>query len=77
MLCSLVNIKKVDFFLKKRPTDYNPKFFWIVTVQDWSKTSPANAIRPLETLDFSNVVDLDNLLDKKSKTYAAFLIINE
>ena len=77
MFCSLVNIKKVDFFLKKRPTDYNPNFFWIVTVQDWYKTSPANAIRPLETLDFSNVIDLDNLLDKKSKINAAFLIINE
>ena len=41
---------------KKRPTDYNPKCFWTVTVQDWSKTGPANAVRPLGTL-FLNFID--------------------
>ena len=40
----LINLKKVD--LNKRPTDYNPNAFWILTVQDWAKTSPANAVRP-------------------------------
>ena len=77
MFCYLINKKKINFFFKKRPTDYNPNYFWIVTVQDWSKTSPANAVCPFRTPNFSNVIDIDILLVKKSKINAAFLIINE
>ena len=76
MFCSLL-IKKGPFLKKKRPTGYNPNYFWVVTVQDWPKTSPANAYRPLVTIDFSNVVDIDNLLVVNSKKNSAFLIINE
>ena len=68
MFCSL---------LLKKPTDYNPNSFWIVTVQDWPKTSPTNTNCPLGTIDFSNVVDIDNLLVENSKLISAFLIINE
>ena len=46
-------------------------YFWMVTVQDWSKTSPA-----LLSI-VSNVIDLDNLFDKKLKMNAVFLIIIE
>ena len=53
--CSSINIKKSFFF--KKPNDYNPIFFWIVTAQDWSKTSSANVVRPLRTLNFLNVID--------------------
>ena len=35
------------------------------TVQDWSKTSLANAVCPLRTLNYSNVIDIDILLVKK------------
>ena len=63
--------------MRKRTTDYNPNYFCIVTVQDLTKTSPANAVCPLGTINFSNVMDIDNLLAKKSKIKAAFLIINE
>ena len=60
--------KSLSFFLKKiTPTDYNPIFFWIVTVQEWPKTIPANTFCPLGTIDFSNVVDIDNLLVENSK----------
>ena len=45
MFCSLL-------LEKKRPTDYNPNSFWIVTVQDCPKTSPAKAYCPLGTADF-------------------------
>ena len=38
MFCSVINIKKTDFFR-------------IVTVQDWSKTSLALGVRPLKTLN--------------------------
>ena len=65
MFCSLL-LKKVFFLKKKRPTDYNP-IFWIVTVQEGPKTSPANTYCPLGTIDFSNVVDIDNLLVENSK----------
>ena len=66
MFCSLLLKKSLFFFLKKRPTDYNP-ISWIVTVQEWPKTSPANTYSPLGTIDFSNVVDIDNLLVENSK----------
>ena len=33
-----------------------------VPVQDWPKTSPANAYCPLWTIDLSIIVDIDNLL---------------
>ena len=69
---------KYQFFLKKkqRPTDYNPNSLWIVTVQEWSKTSLDYAYCPLGTPNSSNVIDLDNLLVKNSKLISAFLIIN-
>ena len=54
-------------------TDWlQPDFFRIVTVQEWPKTSPVNTYCQLGTIDFSNVVDIDNLLVEN-----AFLIINE
>ena len=74
MFSSLLNIKR-SFSL--RPTDFNPNTFWIVTVQDWSKTSPANAYRPLGTLNFVNLIDIENLLVKNSIINSSFLIINE
>ena len=64
MFCSLINLKKIKFFLKKRRTVCNPNSFWILTVQDRSKTAPASAVLPLETLEFSNVIDTDSLLVK-------------
>ena len=64
--------KKKEFFFIKRPTDYNPNSFWIVTVQDWLKTSPANAFFPLGEIDFSKVVDIDNLLVENLKINSAF-----
>ena len=67
MFCSLL-LKKKYFFLKKKKTDWlQPDFFWIVTVQEWPKTSPANIYCPLGAIDFSNVVDIDNLLVENSK----------
>ena len=51
--------------------------FWVVTVQDWYKTSPANTNFPYGIFNFSNVIDTDILLVKKSKINASFLIINE
>ena len=71
MLCSLIN-KKHQFFCEKKPTGYNPNSFWIVAVQDWFKTSHANVVRALGTL---NVIDIDNLLVKKKKLNDEFLII--
>ena len=47
----------------------------IVTVRDWIKTSPAIAVRPYIDSIVSNALDLDNLLVKRSKLNAAFLII--
>ena len=58
---------KKGIFSKKRPTDCNPNSFWIVAVQEWPKTSAANTYCPLGTIDFSNIVDIDNLLVKNSK----------
>ena len=76
MFCSLL-LKKRLFFKKKRQTDSNPNHFWVVTVHFWPKTSPANAYCRLGTIDFSNIVDIDNLLVKNSKQNSAFLIKNE
>ena len=76
MFCCLINIKKIEFFYKK-PSDDNPSYFWIVTVQGWYRTSPANADCPSGIFIFWNVIDIDYLLVKKSKINAAFLIINE
>ena len=61
----------------KRPRDYNPNYFWIVTVHDWFKTSSANDFRPLRTLNFSNVLDMGILLVKKPKINAALLTSTE
>ena len=68
MFSSLINIKKTDyFFLKKRPTDYNPNYVWIVAVQDLSKTSPDNAVSSLRKFIFSNLIDINKLTVKKEK----------
>ena len=77
MFCYLINIKKIEFFFIKKPTDDNPNYFWIVTVQDWYRTSPANVDFPLGLFNFWNVIDIDISLIKKSKVNAAFLIFNE
>ena len=55
----------------------NPNFLRILTVQFGYKTSPANNYCPLGIFNYSNVIDIDILLVKKSKINAAFLIINE
>ena len=65
MFSSLIKIK--NQLLEKRWTDYNPKSFWIVTVQDCSKTSLDNAHHLLGILNFINVIDIDNLLVKNAK----------
>ena len=39
----------------------------MVTVQDWHRTSPANADCPLGKFNFWNVIDIDVLLVKKIK----------
>ena len=65
MFCSLL-LKKVYFF-KKKDRLITTRIFWIVTVQEWPKTNPANTYCPLGTTDFSNVVDIDNLLVENSK----------
>ena len=66
MFCSLL-LKKSLFLKKKKDRLITNQFFWIVTVQEWPKTSPANTYCPLGTNDFSNVVDIDNLLVENSK----------
>ena len=76
MFYYLINIKKIEFFFIKNRL-MTIRFFWIVTVQDWHKTSPANADCPLGIFNFWNVIDIDILLVKKSKINAAFSIINE
>ena len=76
MIGYLTNIKKIEFFNEKTIDD-NPNCFWIVTVQDWYKTSPAKIDCPLGIFNFWNVIDIDILLVKKSKINAAFLKINE
>ena len=69
-------MKKIEFFYNK-PTDNNPNYFWIVTVQDWYRISPANVDFPLGIFNFLNVIDIDIFLVKKSKITDAFLIVNE
>ena len=58
--------------MKKRTTDYNPNFFWIVTVQDRCKTSPSNDSRPLGTINYLNVIDTDKILGKNQKQLLSF-----
>ena len=77
MFCYSINIKKIELFFLKKPTDDNPIYFWIVMVQGWYRNSPANADCPLGKFNLWNVIDIDILLVKKSKINAAFLIINE
>ena len=77
MFCYLIKTKKVQFFFYKKPTDNNPNYFWIVTVKDWYRTSPAKADCRLGIFNFWKVIDIDILLVKKSKNNAAILIINE
>ena len=59
-------------FFYRKPTDDNRNYFWIVTVQDWYKTSPANADCPLGIFYFGNVIDIDILLVKNSKILMRF-----
>ena len=42
--------------------------FWIVTVQDWYRTSPANVVCPLKIFNFWNVIDIVILFVKKIKS---------
>ena len=63
MFCYLINIKRSIFFYKK-PTDDNSNYFWIVTVQDWYRTSPANVDCSFVIFIFWNVIDIDILLVK-------------
>ena len=77
MFCYLINIKKVEFFFNRKPTDDNPTCFWIVTVQDLYRTSPVYADCLLGIFNFWYIIDIDIFLVKKSKINAAFLIINE
>ena len=51
----------------KKPTDYNPNYFWIIPVQDWFKTSPANAICLLGTLNYSNVPNIHDIFLVKAQ----------
>ena len=68
MFCYLINIKNINrIFFYKKPTDDNPNYFWIVTVQDWYKISPINADCPIRIFNFWNIIDIDILLVKKSK----------
>ena len=69
--------QKFEFFFYKKPTDNYPFYFWIVMVQDWYRTSPANADCLLGIFNIWKVFDIDILLVKNSKINAAFLIINE
>ena len=56
----------IETFFKKRPTDYNWNYFWIVRVQDWTKTNPAIAVRPFKEHSIvSNVIDQDNFKRQK------------
>ena len=72
MFCSLL-FKKSLFFLKKKKTDWlQPDFFWIVTVQEWPKTTPVNTYCPLRTIDFSNVVDIDNFCVETQNKFCFF-----
>ena len=47
--------------------------FWIVTVQDWYRTTPAKADCVLGIFNFGNVIDIDILFVKNSKIKAAFI----
>ena len=77
MFCYLINIKKIEDFFYKKPTDDNPNFFLIVTVQDWYRTRPVNGDCALGIFNFWNVIGIDICLVEKSKINAAFLKINE
>ena len=51
----LINIKDRIFFYKK-PSDDNPNCFWIATVQDWHRISPANFDCPLGIFYFNSLI---------------------
>ena len=57
MFCYLINIKKIELFFLKKPTDDNPNYFRIVTFQGWYRTSPANADCPLGIFNIWNVIN--------------------
>ena len=65
-------IKKKSFFKKKKTDWLQPDFFWIVTVQEWPKTTPVNTYCPLRTIDFSNVVDIDNFWVETQNKFCIF-----
>ena len=44
----------------------------MITIRITYPNSPANAVRPLGTLSFSNVIDIDNLLVKKTNKHCVF-----
>ena len=73
----LIIVEEIEFFFIKKTDCLQSEIFWIIPVQDWSKTSPANAVCSLRTLNYSKVIDIDLLLVKKSKIDAACLITNE
>ena len=67
MFCSLL-LKKKSFFFKKKDRLITTRFLLDCNSgQEWPKTSPANIYCPLGTIDFSNIVDIDNLLVENSK----------
>ena len=68
MFCYLINIKKIEFFFYKKPTDDNRNYFWIETVLEWYRTSSANIDCPLEIFSFWNAIDTDILFVKKVKS---------
>ena len=43
------------------------RFFWIVTVQKWTKISLAIVVCPLRKPNCSNVIDIDNLVIERIK----------
>ena len=67
MFCYLTIVEEIEFFYKKRTTVYNPNYFWSILVQDWSKTSPANAVCSVRTLSYSNVIQIDFFVSEKIK----------
>ena len=67
LICCAFIIIKGLFLKRNNATDCNPNSFWIVTVKYWPKISPANAFCLLGTIDFSNIVDIDNLQVENSK----------
>ena len=77
MFCYLIIVEEIEFFFIKKTDCLQSELFFDYTSSRLVKTSPANAVCSLRTLNYSNVTDIDFLLVEKSKIDAAFLIINE